>query len=106
MALIVRPWEVCGYKYKTQQQLNADAEDMGAITVWLPKSLGAVVEKAAGKDASTHVLHDFEICLSPCFRKMRRKMSGRVTAMQIARPKERRRGHMGAVVARLPGGRG
>ena len=56
---------MCGYK--TQKQLKADAEDVGAITVWLPESLGAVIGRAAGKDASTHFLHDVENMPEPMF---------------------------------------
>ena len=50
-ALIVKAWEVCGYK--TQKELKSDAEDTGAATVWSCESLRATVEQAAGKDAST-----------------------------------------------------
>jgi len=64
-ALVVKAWEVCGYK--TQKQLKADAEDMGAITVWSAESLGAVVERAAGNDALTHFLHDVENLAEPEF---------------------------------------
>ena len=59
----MKAWEVCGYK--TQKHLKADVEDMGAVTVWSPESLGAVMERVVGKDASTHFCMMLNICLSP-----------------------------------------
>ena len=64
-ALVVKAWEVCGYK--TQKQLKADAADMGAITVWSAESLGAVVEIAVGHDALTHFLNYVENLPEPMF---------------------------------------
>ena len=63
--LIVKAWEVCGYKIQKEPKL--DAEDMGAMTVWSCESLGAAVERTAGKDVSIHFLHDVENMPEPMF---------------------------------------
>ena len=64
-ALIVKAWEVCGYK--TQNELKSDADNMGAVTVWSRKRLGVTMDRAAGNDALTHFLHDVENMPEPMF---------------------------------------
>jgi len=64
-ALTAKAWEVCGYT--TQKDLQADADIMRALNVWTHDSIWAVDEHAAGKDASTHFLHDIENMPEPMF---------------------------------------